>query len=255
MTSLVGSHAVVTGGGTGLGAAIARALDQAGAAVTLVGRREDRLREVADGLQRRPVVASADVTDPDAIARAFEGARAVHGPITILVNNAGVAATSPFGKLDAATWRSVMAVNLDALFHTCQLALPDLRAAANGRIINIASTAGLKGYAYTSAYGAAKHGAIGLTRALAAEFARTNLTVNAVCPGFCETDLVTEAVATIVEKTGRTAVAAREELVRFNPQGRMIDPAEVASAVLWICRPENRSYNGQSLAVAGGEVG
>ncbi|WP_332767889.1 SDR family NAD(P)-dependent oxidoreductase [Phenylobacterium sp.] len=255
MTSLDGSHALVTGGGTGIGAAIAVALDRAGAMVTLVGRREGPLRIVAGALANSPFVVAADVTDPIAVGLAFDAARAANGPISILVNNAGAAATAPFSKLDFDTWRRVMSVNLDALHHTCQAALPDLRAAAHGRIVNVASTAGLKGYAYTAAYSAAKHGAVGLTRALAMEFALTNLTVNAVCPSFCDTDLVAEAIATIVQRTGRAADVAREDMTRFNPQRRLIDPVEVASAVHWICRPENRSINGLALAISGGEVG
>lgn len=255
MTGLEGSHALVTGGGTGIGAAIAATLDRAGATVTLLGRREAPLRSIAGTLINRSFVVVADVTAPVSVERAFDAARAENGPISILINNAGAAVTSPFGKLDFATWREVMSVNLDALHHTCQAALPDLQAARHGRIVNIASTAGLKGYAYTAAYSAAKHGVVGLTRALAMEFARTNLTVNAVCPSFCDTDLVADAITTIVQRTGRSTEAARSDMIRFNPQQRLIDPMEVASAVHWLCRPESRSTNGLALAISGGEVG
>lgn len=250
---LAGQHAVVTGGGTGIGAAIARALAAEGAKLTLVGRRLDKLEEVAATLPGTLAV-SADVTDRASIEAAFARAREANGPVTILVNNAGAAESAPFAKTSAETWRAMMAVNLDALFHCCQAALPDLRAAEAGRIVTIASTAGLKGYAYTAAYVAAKHGAIGLTRALAAEFAGTKLTVNAVCPGFTDTDLVAGAVANIRAKTGRSADEARTDLARFNPQGRLITPGEVASAVLWLCLPESQSMTGQAIAVAGGEV-
>jgi NAD(P)-dependent dehydrogenase (short-subunit alcohol dehydrogenase family) len=199
-------------------------------------------------------LAPADVTDRSQVDAAFAAARAANGAITILVNNAGAAVSAPFAKLTAEAWRATMAVNLDALLHTCQAALPDLLEAEHARIVTIASTAGLKGYGITAAYVAAKHGAVGLTRALATEFSKTRLTVNAVCPGFTETDLVTESIATIVEKTGRSAEQAHALLAQFNPQGRLVSPQEVAAAVLWLCLPESRSINGQAIAVAGGEV-
>ena len=268
---LAGAHAVVTGGGTGIGAAIAAALAQEGARLTLVGRRREKLEEVASrspakagaqsGAEAGPrpspgniFVAPADVTQREEVDRAFAAARSAHGPITILVNNAGAAEATPFAKSTEEDWRRTMAVNLDALHHCCQAALPDLLAAGSARIVTIASTAGLKGYAYTAAYVAAKHGAVGLTRALAAEYAKTALTVNAVCPGFTDTDLVAGAVETIRARTGRSEAEARAELARFNPQGRLVAPQEVAAAVLWLCLPESGSINGQAIAVAGGEV-
>ena len=253
MNRLAGHHAVITGGGTGIGAAIARALAAEGAKLTLVGRRREKLEEVGSE-PFDALIAPADVTDRKEVQGCFALAREAQGAITILVNNAGAAESAAFRNVTAEIWRAAMAVNLDALLHCCQAALPDLLGAEAGRIVNIASTAGLKGYAYSAPYVAAKHGAIGLTRALAAELARTNVTVNAVCPGFTETEMVAEAVAKIAEKTGRSEAEARAELARFNPQGRLVAPDEVAAAVLWLCLPESRSITGQAIAVAGGEA-
>jgi len=250
---LEGLHAVVTGGGSGIGAAIAQALASEGARLTLVGRRREALDTTAATLPGA-CVAQADVTDRAAVDGAFASARAAHGPIAILVNNAGIAPSAPFAKVTAEAWRQTMAVNLDALFHCCQAALPDLLAAPSGRIVTVASTAGVKGYGYTAPYVASKHGAIGLMRALATEFAYTGLTANAVCPGFTDTDIVGDAIANIQAKTGRSADEARAQLTRFNPQGRLIDPAEVAEAALWLCLPASRSVTGQAIMVAGGEV-
>jgi len=248
---LKGHHAIITGGGTGIGAAIARTLSGEGARVTLIGRRREMLEVASTGSGFFEV---ADVTDRAEVDKAFENARALQGPISILVNNAGAADSAPFGKVTGESWRRMMAVNLDGVFNCCQAALSDLLAAASGRIVTIASTAGLKGYAYTAAYTASKHGAVGLMRALAVEYAKSNLTANAVCPGFTDTDLVSEAVAKITEKTGRSEDEGRAELARFNPQGRLVTPEEVAETVLWLCLPESRSMTGQAIAVAGGEV-
>ncbi len=254
MTRLGQAHALVTGGGTGIGAAIARALAEEGARLTLVGRRLEMLEETASRIRADVRCVSADVTDPEQAQRAFASAREANGPITILVNNAGAAESAPLRKVTAEAWRRTMAVNLDALLHCCQAALPDLLEAAAGRIVTVASTAGLKGYAYAAPYVAAKHGAVGLTRALAAEFARTKLTVNAVCPGFTDTAIVTEAIEKIRSETGRGEDEARADLARFNPQRRLVRPEEVANAVLWLCLPESASVTGQAIAVAGGEV-
>lgn len=246
-------HAIITGGGTGIGAAIARALSADGVALTLAGRRAEPIAVLAAELPDACAV-SADVTDPASVRALFAAARHAHGPVDILVNNAGAAAASPFNKVSESDWRATMAVNLDALFHLTQAALDDLKASPAGRVVTVVSTAGLKGYAYTVAYSAAKHGAIGFTRALALELAGARVTVNAVCPGFTDTDLVARSVDQITAKTGRSVAEARAELARFNPQGRLIDPTEVASAVSWLCRPEQASVTGQAIVIAGGEV-
>ena len=250
---LRGHHALITGGGTGIGAAIARTLAAEGARLTLVGRRREKLEEVGcepfDAL-----VSPADVTDREQVERCFDIAREAQGPITILVNNAGAVESTAFAKMSDEVWRKTMAVNLDALLYCCQAALPDLLAAEAGRIVNVASTAGIKGYPYVVHYAAAKHGAVGFTRALALELARTKVTVNAVCPGFTDTDLTDQAIAKIREKTGRAEKDIRADFEAFSPQHRLIQPAEVASAVLWLCLPESGSITGQAIAVAGGEV-
>ncbi|MGF1550615.1 MAG: SDR family NAD(P)-dependent oxidoreductase [Sphingomonadaceae bacterium] len=249
---LSGRHALVTGGGSGIGAAIARRFAAEGARLTLVGRRREPIRDLAGELEG--IAVSADVTDPSAVERAFAEARAGNGPLSILVANAGAGSSAPFEKLSLEDWRAAMAVNCEAVFHCCRAALPDLRAGADGRIVAIASTAGLKGYAYAAHYVAAKHGAVGLMRALAIELAETGITANALCPGFTDTGMAAAAITNIADKTGRGEEEARAALAEFNPQRRLIDPREVAEAALWLCLPESRSVTGQAIAVAGGEV-
>ncbi|HET9639005.1 MAG TPA: SDR family oxidoreductase [Allosphingosinicella sp.] len=246
MTRLQGQHAIITGGGTGIGAAIARALGTEGAKLTLVGRRREPLEQVCAG-DFDALVAPADVTMRDEVDRAFALARETQGPITILINNAGAAAGVPFAKVTPALWRDMLAVNLDGMFHCCQAALPDLLAAPAGRIVTIASMAGLHGFAYASPYIAAKHGAVGLTRALAAEYAQKNLRVNAVCPGFVDTDMTAQSISNITAKTGRSDDDARAELARLNPSGRLIAPGEVAAAVLDLILSER---NGEAVEIA-----
>lgn len=243
---LAGRHALVTGGGTGIGAAIARALAAEGAKLTLVGRRREKLEEVGSG-ELGALVAPADVTVRDEVDRAFALAREAQGPVTILVNNAGAARSAPFPKVTEEHWREMIAVNLDGMFHCCQAALADLLAADAGRIVTIASMAGLHGFAYSAPYIAAKHGAVGLTRALAAEYAKTPLTANAVCPGFVDSDMTVASIANISAKTGRSAEEARSELARLNPSGRLIASEEVAAAVLDLILSER---NGEAVEIA-----
>lgn len=248
MSRLAGHHAVVTGGGTGIGAAIAHALLAAGSTVTVMGRRAEPLADIAGA---KAVL--LDVTDEASVEAAMARARAI-APVSILVNNAGGAETAPLAKTSTAMWNHMLALNLTGTFLCTRAVLPDIIAAPAGRIINIASTSGLRGYAYTGAYAAAKHGVIGLTRTLALELAKTNATANAVCPGFADTELVQRSLDAVVQKTGLTREAALAQFVKDNPQKRLIQPEEVAEAVLWLCDPLSASVNGQSIAIAGGEV-
>ncbi len=251
--ALVGRHAVVTGAGSGIGAAIAARLHLSGANVTLIGRDAEKLRHTATSLPRS-FVAPADVTDEAALTEAINQARAHFGSIAILINNAGVAPSAPFLKTTRLNFESVMSVNLMGAVLASQAALPDMLALGWGRIVNVASTAALEGYPYVSAYVASKHALLGLTRALAVEVGRRGVTVNAVCPGFVDTDIVSRAVDAIVAKTGRTAEEARTELAASNTHGRLLTPDEVAETVVGLCLEQSGGINGAAVPISGGEV-
>lgn len=240
--ALAGMEALVTGGGSGIGAACAAALTAAGARVTVMGRREAPLRAVLHRGEAA-VVLPGDVTAPPPLPRA-----------DILVNAAGAAESAPFLRSDAALFERMWRVNLMGAVAVTQAVLPGMLDAGFGRVVHIASTAALKGYPYVSAYVAAKHALLGLTRALAQEVAAKGVTVNAVCPGFTDTEIVAESIARIVAKTGRTEAEARAELAKHNPQRRLVRPAEVAEAVLMLCLPGASAINGQAIAVDGGET-
>ena len=255
--SLQGRHALVTGGGRGIGASIVRSLVSRGARVSMLGRTAATLEALAAELRSSGAQAfctTADVSKRESVDAAFAAARTLFGPVEILVNNAGQAVSAPITKRDDALWDRLLAINLSGTYFSMQAALPDMLQGGFGRIINIASTAGLTGYPYVAAYCAAKHGVIGLTRAVAREVATRNITVNAVCPGYTDTDLVREAAAKISAVTGRKLEDALQAMTKSNPQGRLIQPDEVANAVAWLCMPGSESVTGQSIVVAGGEL-
>ncbi len=243
---LEGHRVLITGGGSGAGADLARGFAQAGAEVVIAGRRREALAAVAAATGAVPVV--ADVTDERSVAAMFAAA----GPCDIVIANAGAADSDPFLRTTLDQWNAMIAVNLTGVFLTLQAGLRQMP--GWGRLISVASTAGLKGYAKITPYAAAKHGVIGLTRSLALELAKGPVTVNALCPGFLDTPMTDRSVAVIAEKTGRSLAEARAALEALNPQGRLIAPAEVTAAALWLCGPGSEGINGQAIAISGGEV-
>ncbi|HEY4113736.1 MAG TPA: SDR family NAD(P)-dependent oxidoreductase [Rhizomicrobium sp.] len=251
--SPAGKHAFITGGGSGIGLAITTALGDAGWHVSIAGRNAERLAAAAaahSGLRTHRV----DVTDSQAVETAMQAAAADFGPVQLLVNNAGGAASAPFDKTTEQLWRDALDLNLMGAVHCIRAALPGMKQSGWGRIVNIASTAGLIGYRYVSAYVASKHALVGLTKALALEVAKTGVTVNAVCPGYTDTDIVADSVSRISATTGRSQEEALTSLIAANPQGRLIAPKEVAAAVLWLASDEAAAVNGIALSIAGGEV-
>ena len=249
-------HALVTGGGRGIGAAIARGLLEHGARVTLLGRNVETLDAQIAALRASGDVqaTAADVSDEEAVKAAFVAARARFGDVNILVNNAGIARSAPFAATGRGLWQTILDVNLTGTFLCCREAVPAMRAAGYGRIVNVASTAGLVGGPYIAAYSAAKAGVIGMTRSLASELARSDITVNAVCPGFTETDMLDDAIANITATTKRTAEEAREILAAANASRKFITADEVANVVLWLCLPGSGAVSGQAIVVSGGEA-
>ncbi|WP_108661701.1 SDR family NAD(P)-dependent oxidoreductase [Acuticoccus kandeliae] len=245
-------HVLITGGGTGLGRAVAEAL--AGShRLSLVGRRAAPLDAVAARLPDTAAF-SADVTDPAALGEAVRAAEAAHGPVTALVAAAGISDTAPIVKTDPAMLRRLLSVNVEGVLNAVQLVLPGMIAAGHGRVVAIASTAALKGYAYAGAYAASKHAVLGLVRSLALETAKTGVTVNAVCPGFADTEMTAESVARIMAKTGRSEADARAALASNSPMGRLVAPREVADSVRWLLGEDAGAITGQAIVVAGGEV-
>ncbi len=253
MSSLSGKHAFITGGGTGIGLATARVLAAQGAKLTLAARNGERVAEAARDFADAHGVA-CDVSDEASVTSAFEAAQERFGPVSILVNNAGVTPSAPLHATDLAMWNEVLAINLTGAFLCTRAALADMYATKWGRIVNVASIAGLKGGPYISAYCASKHGMIGMTRALAHEVAKRGVTVNAVCPGYVETDIVARAAENIAKRTKLSEEEARAALYAGNPQGRLIAPEEVASAIAWLCSDGAAATNGAAIPISGGEI-
>jgi NAD(P)-dependent dehydrogenase (short-subunit alcohol dehydrogenase family) len=251
-------HAIVTGASRGIGAATADRLAALGADVTLVARTasklEKRCGEFQDQYGGQYVAAPADVTDRDAIEHAFEAARDALGSVDILINNVGAAESAPFADLDAETWHRMIELNLDTVFYCTRDVLPEMLEAGGGRVVNNASTSGLTGYKYVSAYSAAKHGVVGLTKSVAKEVAESGVTVNAVCPGYTDTAMVDEGAAEAAAGTDKSPEEIKQSFKRVNPQDRFVRPEEVASTIAWLCRPEQRSINGEAIAIDGGET-
>jgi NAD(P)-dependent dehydrogenase (short-subunit alcohol dehydrogenase family) len=247
-------HAVVTGGGTGIGLAIAQALAARGHSVTIMGRSAETLAAAAASLAGGGY-GVCDVTDDASVAAALSQAEAARGPVRILVNNAGAVTTAAFEKTSLDAWSAALEVNLLGAVRMTKAALPSLKSHPWARVINVASTAGLKPYAYVSPYVASKHALVGLTKALALELAKTGVTVNAVCPGYTRTAIIEKAIETIATRTGRDTGAAEAVFTDTNPQGRLITPQEVAAAVLWLASPDSGSITGIALSVSGGETG
>ena len=247
---LDGRHALITGGGTGIGAAAAEELHAAGARVSLLGRRVEPLQEIAGRVEGAAI--QCDVTDPSNIARAFEEARAANGPIDLLIVNAGIAESAPFHKMKRESWDRIIAVNLTGAFDTVQAALPDLLQTADARVVFIASVASLRGVPYAAHYAASKHGLLGLMRSMAAEYAKSKMTVNAICPGYVDTPMTDQSVARVSQITGRGEGEARVAITNMNASGRLVDPKAIANLVLTLCLPLSRDINGAAITIDGG---
>ncbi|HYX46028.1 MAG TPA: SDR family oxidoreductase [Sphingomicrobium sp.] len=247
---LEGRHALITGGGTGIGAAAAQHLDEAGAKLSLLGRRLEPIQAVAEGLGG--IAIQCDVTDPERVRRAFDEARSANGPIDCLVVNAGIAESAPFHKMTRESWDRIIATNLTAAFDCARAAIGDLLKSDNGRLVFVASVASLRGVPYAAHYAASKHGLLGLMRSLAAEYAKTNLTVNAVCPGYVDTPMTDQSVARVSEITGRSSDDSRSIITAMNASGRLVDPQAIGNVIAMLCLPLSRDINGAAITIDGG---
>ena len=247
---LAGRHALITGGGTGIGAAAAEHLHAAGAKVSLLGRRLEPLQKIAGRLSGYAV--SCDVTVPEEIAKAFEEARTLNGPFDLLIVNAGIAESAPFHKMSRESWDRIIGTNLTAAFECSRAAIGDLLQSDNGRLVFVASVASLRGVPYAAHYAASKHGLLGLMRSLAAEYAKTSLTVNAVCPGYVDTPMTDQSVARVSEITGRSEDQARSAITDMNASGRLVDPQAIGNVIAMLCLPLSRDINGAAITIDGG---
>jgi NAD(P)-dependent dehydrogenase (short-subunit alcohol dehydrogenase family) len=248
--ALTGRHALITGGGTGIGAAAAAHLGAAGAKLSLLGRRMEPLQAVAEA--HGGLAIGCDVTEPDQIRNAFDEARTLNGPIDLLIVNAGIAESAPFHKMTRESWDRIIATNLTAAFDCSQAALGDLLKSDNGRLVFVASVASLRGVPYASHYAASKHGLVGLMRSLAAEYAKTNLTVNAVCPGYVDSPMTDQSVARVSKITGRSEDQARSAITEMNASGRLVDPEAIGNTIAMLCLPLSRDINGAAITIDGG---
>jgi 3-hydroxybutyrate dehydrogenase len=251
--NLLERHAVITGGGRGIGASIADKLNELGMKITLMGRSEDTLLKKCNELKHAQAVV-VDVSKDDSVQQAFQSAKKTFGPIDILINNAGAAYAAPLQRTDNENWQYMLDVNLSGVFYCCREVVDDMRKRKWGRIINIASIAGLAGAPYISAYCAAKHGVIGLTKSLALELAKLDITVNAICPGYTNTELLDGAIDNILQKTDLTRDQAIDHLKNTSPQQRFVEPEEVAATVAWLCLSGSESITGQAIPMTGGGV-
>jgi 3-hydroxybutyrate dehydrogenase len=249
-TALEGRHALITGGGTGIGAAAAQQLSGAGAKLSLIGRRLEPLEAVAERIGATAI--QCDVTDSDRLAAGFDDARAANGPIDILIVNAGIAESAPFHKMTRESWDRILATNLTAAFDCARLAIGELLKSDSGRLVFVASVASLRGVPYAAHYAASKHGVLGLMRSLAAEYAKTRLTVNAVCPGYVDTPMTDQSVARVSEITGRSEADSRGLITDMNASGRLVDPLAVANVIAMLCLPLSRDINGAAITIDGG---
>jgi NAD(P)-dependent dehydrogenase (short-subunit alcohol dehydrogenase family) len=247
---LEGRHALITGGGTGIGAAAAQALSAAGAKLSLLGRRMEPLLAVAEEIGAAAI--GCDVTDPTELRNAFDEARTRSGPIELLIVNAGIAESAPFHKMTRESWDRIIATNLTAAFDCAQAALGDLTKSENGRLVFVASVASLRGVPYAAHYAASKHGLLGLARSLAAEYAKTNLTVNAVCPGYVDTPMTDHSVQRVSEVTGRSEKESRGIITEMNASGRLVDPQAIGNVIAMLCLPVSRDINGAAVTIDGG---